>query len=177
MENEFARKDDIKSDALIKLSTNPSSSVLIEESELNEARQRIDNMLALKPTENCNDASLKAWDTIHALKLITFEKFKMDSDPIFDSNCTKEIWNIGKNWFEGMRHNKTRKAHGVCRQTNGTDFIEAQWKQGNKHGLSIHYRHDGVLIFCVYQEGNFKAHYYIRPDGLSSESGDLSISE
>ena len=99
---------------------------------------RIKLMLMKRPEEAC-EAALQKWDQTKDLKVASFEKYKLSDVKLFDPLCFYDKWSVGAQHFEGMRHPESNKAFGVCRVIDETGIIEAQWKHGARHGLSVHY--------------------------------------
>ena len=75
---------------------------------------RIDKLLLTRPPKMNSEAKAR-WDKTKELTTALFEKYKPDNKPLFDQDCDYETWTEGLDKFEGMRHRKTKKAHGLCR--------------------------------------------------------------
>ena len=84
---------------------------------------------------------------------------------LFDGPIEYATWTDGPYTYKGMRHSESQKPHGICRRVDkGSSIIEAQWLNGQMHGLALWWWNDGCFYASIYREDNRIASYGIKPD-------------
>lgn len=113
----------------------------------------------------CALKNLAKMDQAYERSLALFKKFEWSDQPVNDGRSICAKWVVEMTQFEGMRHRESRKPHGVCRQIfNHGEVIEAQWKDGIQHGLSIRWYGGGYTELRLFKNGKSQDYYYNDPN-------------
>ena len=93
--------------------------------------------------------------------------------PMLDPKSRYSEWSFGEYFFFGHRHDETQEKHGIVRELHSGDpILEATYKSGKLHGLSIEVVHSNKVRICLQKNDAMLAYFYLDAELNATKTWD-----
>ena len=124
-------------------------------------------MLVTAPS-TASAALVAIWNLLKTLTVerltVFWARVETGQAPVIDvKNAFYTEWVDDGDRYYGMRHQSTKKLHGIIREVTKTSVQEATYKDGKIHGLHRSIRANKIQI-SLYREGKLLGQFAFKPN-------------